>query len=107
MHSHYVRTLSDLPLCGYRAILRLNARKFRCRSTRCTQRIFALSNLHRTFPPEYETSQASAGGYFGRHRSPQRQWVELAETVCRHQQHGTHQVAAKKSRYNGENKNRK
>jgi hypothetical protein len=40
LHSRYIRTICDLPLCGYRVILRLNARKFRCRNSHCTQRIF-------------------------------------------------------------------
>lgn len=40
LHSHYVRTLSDLLLCGYRVILRLQARRFRCRNARCPQHIF-------------------------------------------------------------------
>jgi len=41
VHSRYSRRLTDLPISGRRVVLVLLARRFRCRATRCTRRIFA------------------------------------------------------------------
>ncbi len=41
IHSHYVRTLHDLPCSGRPVHLRLTIRRFRCRNRRCLRRIFA------------------------------------------------------------------
>lgn len=41
VHSHYWRTLADLPLGGQPVCLRLQIRRFFCRNRRCQQRIFA------------------------------------------------------------------
>jgi transposase len=40
-HSHYTRTLADLPCVGDRVVLHLHARRFRCRVRWCRRRIFA------------------------------------------------------------------
>jgi transposase len=40
VHSHYQRTLADLPVPGWLLRLHLNVRKFRCTNTDCPQRIF-------------------------------------------------------------------
>jgi transposase len=40
VHSHYQRCLADLPAHGRQVRLVLNARRFRCRSPRCSTRIF-------------------------------------------------------------------
>jgi transposase len=41
IHSHYQRTLADLPLSGQPVELHVHVRRFRCRRQRCPQRIFA------------------------------------------------------------------
>lgn len=41
IHSHYVRTVSDLPCCGRRVELRVVARRFICPASYCHQKIFA------------------------------------------------------------------
>lgn len=41
IHSHYVRTVSDLPCCGRRVELRVVARRFICPASYCDQKIFA------------------------------------------------------------------
>ncbi len=40
VHSHYQRTLADLPVVGWLVRLHLAVRKFRCTNAHCTQRIF-------------------------------------------------------------------
>ena len=40
VHSHYTRTLADLPWSGYAITWRLRVRKFFCRKTTCSRRIF-------------------------------------------------------------------
>ena len=40
VHSYYTRTLADLPCVGRRLIVRVHARKFRCTSESCPQRVF-------------------------------------------------------------------
>ena len=40
LHSHYRRTVSDLPWQGVTVKLQLNTRKFRCRNGLCRQKIF-------------------------------------------------------------------
>jgi transposase len=40
VHSHYQRTLADLPIAGWRVHLHLGVRKFRCTNRACSQRIF-------------------------------------------------------------------
>jgi transposase len=40
LHSHYTRTLADLPWSGYRVTWRLRVRKFFCRNATCPRRIF-------------------------------------------------------------------
>src|SRR3712207_3285455 len=40
VHSHYQRTVADLPIAGWRVYLHLDVRKFRCTNSACTQRIF-------------------------------------------------------------------
>ena len=40
-HSHYTRTVADLPCTGERVILHLRVRRFRCRVRWCRRRIFA------------------------------------------------------------------
>ena len=41
IHSHYERTLKDLPCLGQRVILRLGVRRFRCDTLHCPKRTFA------------------------------------------------------------------
>ena len=40
VHSHYARTVADLPVGGVPIILELHVRRFRCRDPGCSQRIF-------------------------------------------------------------------
>jgi transposase len=40
IHSHYARTVADLPWATYRVVLPLNVRKFFCANGRCRRRIF-------------------------------------------------------------------
>ena len=40
IHSHYGRTVADLPRVGRRVILALSVRKFVCRTPTCPQQIF-------------------------------------------------------------------
>jgi transposase len=40
LHSHYGRTMADLPWGGRRVRLFLNVRKFRCPQKRCPRRVF-------------------------------------------------------------------
>jgi len=40
MHSHYQRTVADLPCCGRRVVLHLHVRRFRCSRPSCPRRIF-------------------------------------------------------------------
>ena len=40
VHSRYVRTLADLPLCGRAVRLRLMVRRLRCEASACPRRIF-------------------------------------------------------------------
>jgi transposase len=40
LHSHYRRTVADLPWGGRRVRLLLNVRKFRCPQTGCSRRVF-------------------------------------------------------------------
>src|SRR5271157_5774772 len=40
VHSQYPRRLSDLPIAGRRAVLMLQARRFRCEAVLCERRIF-------------------------------------------------------------------
>ncbi|WP_345244896.1 ISL3 family transposase [Nibrella saemangeumensis] len=41
VHSFYQRTLTDLPICGKAVSLRVHLRKFFCRNSNCTRKIFA------------------------------------------------------------------
>ena len=41
VHSHYTRTLADLPWQGCRAVLQVRARRFRCATAGCPRRVFA------------------------------------------------------------------
>lgn len=41
VHSRYPRRLADLPIAGRRAVLMLQARRFRCEAVLCERRIFA------------------------------------------------------------------
>jgi transposase len=41
VHSHYTRTLADLPSQGRVAVIRLEVRRFRCANQTCSRRIFA------------------------------------------------------------------
>ena len=41
VHSHYTRTLSDLPVAGRRVVISVHVRRFRCIGTDCRTRIFA------------------------------------------------------------------
>ena len=41
VHSHYTRTLADLPWQGRRAAIQVRARRFRCATTDCPRRVFA------------------------------------------------------------------
>ena len=40
IHSHYCRSITDLPIAGKPVLLELLVRRFRCRSPNCAQRIF-------------------------------------------------------------------
>ena len=40
VHSHYGRTVADLPWCGRRVALRLWTRRFRCRNAGSPRRVF-------------------------------------------------------------------
>lgn len=40
LHSHYQRTLADLPWHGVAVKLALHSRKFRCRNPLCSRRVF-------------------------------------------------------------------
>jgi transposase len=40
VHSHYVRTVADLPWHGRRVVLRITVRRFRCRAAGCERSIF-------------------------------------------------------------------
>jgi transposase len=40
VHSRYVRTAADLPWQGRRVVLRVTARRFRCRTAGCPRRVF-------------------------------------------------------------------
>jgi transposase len=40
IHSHYARTVADLPWATYRVVLQLNVRKFFCANGRCRRRVF-------------------------------------------------------------------
>ena len=40
VHSRYVRTAADLPWHGRRVVLRLTARRFRCRTAGCDRAVF-------------------------------------------------------------------
>jgi transposase len=40
IHSHYTRTVADLPWAHYRVVLQLGVRKFFCANGRCPRRIF-------------------------------------------------------------------
>ena len=40
VHSHYTRSAHDLPIQGRPALLRLTARRFFCRTTACSRRVF-------------------------------------------------------------------
>jgi transposase len=40
VHSYYTRTVADLPWHGVAVRLRLRTRRFRCKSSLCTKRIF-------------------------------------------------------------------
>ena len=40
IHSHYQRTVADLPCCGRRVVLHLQVRRFRCSLPSCPRRIF-------------------------------------------------------------------
>lgn len=40
VHSHYTRTAADLPWRGRRVVLRITARRFRCRTAGCIRSIF-------------------------------------------------------------------
>jgi transposase len=40
IHSHYVRTVADLPWQGRRVVLRVTVRRFRCRAAGCERTVF-------------------------------------------------------------------
>ena len=40
IHSHYIRTVADLPWQGRRVVLRVTVRRFRCANGGCTRQIF-------------------------------------------------------------------
>jgi len=40
VHSHYVRTITDLPSGGFKAIIQLNIRRFFCDRKTCPQKTF-------------------------------------------------------------------
>ena len=41
VHSHYRRTVNDVPCGGRNVVLRLNVRKFFCRTATCPRKVFA------------------------------------------------------------------
>src|SRR3954469_23118889 len=41
VHSHYLRTVADLPEVGHLVILKLRVRRFFCRNALCARRIFS------------------------------------------------------------------
>jgi transposase len=41
IHSHYLRTIADVPSGGHQSVLRLQARKFFCDNTSCPRKVFA------------------------------------------------------------------
>jgi transposase len=51
VHSHYPRSLCDLPLANFAVRLRLNVRRFFCRTAHCPRRVFAeqLGSLARPY----------------------------------------------------------
>ncbi|WP_176762757.1 transposase family protein, partial [Pelagibacterium luteolum] len=51
IHSHYWRKASDLPLGGRRVRLLVKARRFRCNSVLCGQKIFAERVEHGVLAP--------------------------------------------------------
>ena len=53
VHSHYQRTLSDLPAHGRRLRIRLAVRRFRCRSAACERGVFT-----ERFPRDLVQAQA-------------------------------------------------
>ena len=43
VHSHYIRTLHDLPILNYQTVIVLHARRFRCCNPNCSAKTFAES----------------------------------------------------------------
>lgn len=52
VHSHYHRTVEDIPICGMKVVLRIHTRKFVCTNPHCYRRIFS-----ERFPGFLESSQ--------------------------------------------------
>ena len=50
VHSHYIRTLADLPWQGRAVVIQVRARRFRCASPSCPRRVFA-ERLPEVAPP--------------------------------------------------------
>ena len=53
VHSHYLRTVSDLPCAGRRVVLKLTVRKFLCHTPECPRKMFTerLSDLVLSYAP--------------------------------------------------------
>jgi transposase len=57
LHSHYLRTLADLPWRGQIAILRVQVRRFRCITPACPRRIFTERLPEVTAPGARQTAR--------------------------------------------------
>jgi transposase len=55
VHSHYTRTVADLPWRGRRVVLRLTVRRFRCRAAGCIRSIFC-ERLRAVLAPHARTT---------------------------------------------------
>ena len=62
VHSRYVRTLADLPLCGRAVRLRLMVRRLRCEVSACPRRIFT-ERLEPAGPWARRTARLDAVAY--------------------------------------------
>nr|WP_245587552.1 ISL3 family transposase [Cylindrospermum stagnale] len=88
VHSHYERTLTDLPWGQYRVIWQLQVRKFFCTNTACPRRIFTERLPGMVLPWARKTSrlreQLSAIGLFLGGATGARLGSRLGLTISRH-----------------------
>ena len=92
IHSHYTRTVADLPWAHLRVVVQLGVRKFFCANGRCTRRIFT-ERLPQLVAPWARRTQRLAAPPRGDCRRAGRRRGRAAQPAPRHAHQSQHAAA--------------